>query len=267
MCSRIVSVVIIYIIIGSQGHFISSLAKNTFFSYFSKEETYRSSVEVKDKISEKDLYLKLIKNNYEKIKIGFHHVDQVLRTCKFETETSGTSLLSVFQINNKLVCANVGNSMAIVGFYQKNKNGVTYETNYLFIDKKNETLKERINPVVSGQVDKNNKNIKPIAINKNEKFSSGTPFPRGDFLSKKFAVLGEPNIIEFEITNDLKFLILASDGLWRYLSFKKIVDMVINYYKLNDCNKAIEKLIEEATICWKRENNYIEDITIVIVFF
>ena len=57
---------------------------------------------------------------------------------------------------------------------------------------------------------------------------------------------------EFEITNDCKYLVIASDGVWEFLSNKRVMEIVQPFYKANDPAAAGEKLVEESVKCWKK---------------
>lgn len=43
--------------------------------------------------------------------------------------------------------------------------------------------------------------------------------------------------------------------------------MISSFYYKNDPDGACEKLVKEATAAWKREDEVVDDITIIVVFF
>ena len=45
---------------------------------------------------------------------------------------------------------------------------------------------------------------------------------------------------------------IASDGVWEFLTNKRVMEIVNPYYKINDPSAAADKLIEESTKCWKK---------------
>ena len=59
-------------------------------------------------------------------------------------------------------------------------------------------------------------------------------------------------VTEFEITNDCKYIVIASDGVWEFLSNKRVMEIVHPFFKINDPAAAGEKLIEESVKCWKK---------------
>ena len=45
---------------------------------------------------------------------------------------------------------------------------------------------------------------------------------------------------------------IASDGVWEFLTNKQVLDIAMRYYKLNDADAAANAIIEESTKCWIR---------------
>ena len=80
-------------------------------------------------------------------------------------------------------------------------------------------------------------------------------------------MIAEPEIFQFEITPQSKFVVLASDGIWEFLSNEQVMNMIIPFYLKNDSEGACERLVKESVACWKREDDVVDDITIIIIFF
>lgn len=74
----------------------------------------------------------------------------------------------------------------------------------------------------------------------------------GDFVAGSVGCICEPEITEFELSHESKFIIIASDGVWEFLSNKRVMEIVLPYYRNNDPAGAAERLIEESTRCWKK---------------
>jgi len=49
--------------------------------------------------------------------------------------------------------------------------------------------------------------------------------------------------------------VIASDGVWEFLTNKQILDIAMRYYQSNDAEAAANNIIEESTKCWRRVNN------------
>lgn len=58
-------------------------------------------------------------------------------------------------------------------------------------------------------------------------------------------------IIEYTITKNSKFIVIASDGVWEFLSNEEIMNFVIPYYKTMNAIGASERLVDEALKTWR----------------
>lgn len=88
----------------------------------------------------------------------------------------------------------------------------------------------------------------------------------GDYVASQVGVIPEPEVLHFDVTTKDRFLAIASDGVWEFLSNEEIVEMVRPFYLKNDPEGACEKIVRESTAAWKREDDVIDDITIILVF-
>ena len=51
----------------------------------------------------------------------------------------------------------------------------------------------------------------------------------GDFVAHDYGVSEEPDVLSYTIDKDDKFIILASDGIWEFLTNQQVVDTVDKY--------------------------------------
>lgn len=72
---------------------------------------------------------------------------------------------------------------------------------------------------------------------------------------------------EHRLLSGDKFLIVGSDGLWEFMTSSEVVDIVKNFYELNDPAGCCEYLLQEASERWLKEEKSIDDITISLIFF
>ena len=86
-------------------------------------------------------------------------------------------------------------------------------------------------------------------------------------LTAIFLVSNCAEIFEFMTNDDDKFLILASDGVWEFLSNDEVVDMIVPFWHRNDLKGACSTVVRESVAAWEREEDSIDDITCIIVFF
>ena len=272
---------------GQNGHFISKLAKENFLDYFSNHSDLYYIPRIKEGknnlIIEKTCLNKYINNetvynrisfmNYKILKTIYKQIDQNIENTEYDKDFSGTTSCSIFIIGKHLLCSNVGDSRAII----------IRESNKIFplsIDHKpnrkieNERIKKNggeIKKIIDNQIDSiNNKSehLFPYRVYIKGKNYPGLAMSRslGDFVAKSVGVINEPEIIDLNIEDNDKFIILASDGLWEVVSNEEARDIVDIYYRINNVKGAVEKLISVASDKFKKISEYIDDITIIIIF-
>ena len=88
----------------------------------------------------------------------------------------------------------------------------------------------------------------------------------GDFIAKKIGVINIPEIFNYTICDDDKFIILASDGLWEFVSSEDARNIVNSYYLQFNLNEAIYELISLAKKKFNLFGKYVDDITIILIF-
>ena len=69
------------------------------------------------------------------------------------------------------------------------------------------------------------------------------------------------------LDNSDKFLIMASDGVWEFISSEESVRMVNPFWERNDPEGAVNLLVKKSVEHWRREDDVIDDITAIVVFF
>ena len=62
-------------------------------------------------------------------------------------------------------------------------------------------------------------------------------------------------------------MVIASDGLWEFISNEEVMELVVPAFVRNDVEEAVEVLQKKAVEAWMREDENIDDITIIVVFF
>jgi serine/threonine protein phosphatase PrpC len=74
----------------------------------------------------------------------------------------------------------------------------------------------------------------------------------GDTVGAQAGVISTPEIIEFELRQNDKFIILGTDGLWEFLDNQLCVDLVGEYWKLGNIEGSCERLVKEAVDVWNK---------------
>ena len=249
---------------GPDGHFVSSFISKYFSFFFKKNEIINSDL---GKNNPNYIYYQLKKDNYSLITKAFHQAEKELNQIKqIDTDFSGTSCIILIQIGDKIICANVGNSRAIMV--------KTYDRIIpLSIDSTPDIPEESERILKLGgticQIEENDYQLGPYRIwIKDEKYP-GLDISRsiGDTVATKLGVISTPTIIEKFIDSETQFIIMVSHGVLQVMSNKDILDIAMIFYPKKDSRGACETIINQARKYWYEDNIVVNDITVIVIFF
>jgi len=192
---------------------------------------------------------------------AYVEVDQALEAdSSIESFLSGTSAVTVYMSDRKLCIANAGDSRAVIG-------SNLGHTKDLSVDQ---------NPNSPGEQERLEANGGYVAPPEDVGLSArvwspdlliGLSMARslGDHKLAQFGVIAEPEITEHDICEEDTVMILASDGIWEFISSQEAVDIVTKCP--DDATEACRRLILLATKKWRDEEGpYRDDITAIVVF-
>ena len=247
---------------GTNGHLVSRYLMKYINLFFKNNKKMNASNQNEDSI-----YHRLKKSDYHILRRLFRHAERDLhKKSKIDANFSGTTCVMVAQIGDRFICANIGDSRAIM---IKTGNEIVP----LSIDQKPDDPEESKRIVQNGgeisQYEENGEKSGPYRIWKKGEVYPGIAMSRsvGDFIATSLGVVPEAKFIEEKIDQDCKFIVVASDGIWEFLDNKRVGEIVMPYYKNDDPDGACKALIKEATEWWNKEDIVVDDITVVVVFF
>ncbi|EAR86481.2 protein phosphatase 2C containing protein (macronuclear) [Tetrahymena thermophila SB210] len=269
---------------GVNGHLISGMIRKNLHKHvlkylkiiFKKQqkikvENDKSEKEEKAQTSNegiRDLDIQDFKNCIQQ---AFYAVNSDILKSEVDSNLSGSTLVSVFIHGKTIICSNVGDSRAVLA---RKKNGNEIQAIPLSIDHKPCFDREKQRIIQSGgrvqsQKDHYGNPIGPLRVWMSSLDIPGLAMTRsfGDKVGIQAGVNCEPEILESEINEDDQFIIVASDGLWEYLSNYDAVKLVQPYYEKGQVDLAAERLVIEASNAWKRESLSRDDITCIVIFF
>ena len=246
---------------GVNGHLVSRFTTKYFTSFFKNNKKMNSSNE-----DENAVFYRLKKNEYDILKRAFRHAERDIgKNSDIDANFSGTTCVMVFQIGEKLITANVGDSRAII---VKGNKAIP-----LSIDQKPDDPEESKRIIENGgeisQFEEDGEKSGPFRVWKKGEVYPGIAMSRsiGDLIASTLGVIPEPKFLEETIDKDTKFIVVASDGVWEFLDNNTVKDIVMPYYEKNDPNGACKELIKKSTEWWNKEDIVVDDITVVVVFF
>ena len=255
---------------GPDGHHVSNFASDFIPTQIINHP------EIK-KLSDPELiYQKLKENNCQIITESFLYCDEELKKAEFDAYESGSTCILIIHIGTHILCANVGDSRAIVA-YDDNKDD--QDLNYLeqaqlSIDYKPELEDEKNRILLSGGVVQQMENQFGESVGPYRVWAKGKNYPGlamsrsiGDLKGKSVGVIAEPGILEYDINETTKFIVIASDGVWEFLKNENVIEIGKNFYIDNDTSNICHKIVDTAASIWQSRDVVMDDITVVVMFF
>jgi len=249
---------------GENGHIVSQLASKYLVKKFT-EITYK----IKDIES---LYNYFKQSDFQNIIDIFLKIDnEIIEQKKFDISLSGSTCVLVIQLGDHLICSNIGDSRAILIYEENNENKI-FELSY---DSKPDVPEEKkriylMGGTVDKVTDENGEKTGPYRVYIKNMDQPGLAMSRsfGDKKAKSCGVIPYPDINEYNLNNNYcKYMVICSDGVWEFLSNEEVMEIGNKYYNQNNMNDFCKELLKKSTEIWENEENYMDDITIVVVFF
>ena len=259
---------------GENGHFASQFVKRFVI------QSLKNHPSIQNLKDPKEIYKILLANNYEIISNIFIDADIQIQKEKFDCESSGTTLVLVIQLEEHIICANAGDSRAIAIYdenFEDNKfcNSKIFPLSY---DCKPELPNEKKRIYKCGGVveksyypdlDSEDESILPFRVWAKDEDYPGLAMSRsiGDTEAKKVGVIPNPQIVEYIIRYDTKYILVCSDGIWEYMKNEECMKIANEYYLKDDPIGLCQELKKESSKLWEKIGTAIDDITIVVVFY
>ena len=279
-----------------------------------------------------DLYYKLKYNNFEIINDIFKKAEKELYKAEFDSNFSGTTCIIVIEVGDHIICANCGDSRAILIYsnlenslennidnnHEDEKNNNTINSSYQIkniikpfsnyrrcssflsdkikskkILKKNKKLfnlctkifylsndlKPNL-PLEKKRIEKNGGRVEkytqkdgskrgPLRVWVKDEMYPGLAMSRsiGDFIATSIGVIPDPEIIEYTLDKKSRYMVVASDGIWKYISNEEVMKIGNKFYPKYEPIDLCNELVKQANICWEKENILQDDITVLVVYF
>lgn len=207
-----------------------------------------------------------------------------LHGSNIDDSLSGTTAITVFQKGDKLYVANVGDSRAViaseVGGELKASPLSSDQTPYRK-DERDRLKKAGAKIMTMDQIE----GYEPIHENYGtglgDEIDQGSDPPRvwdaslekpgcafsrsiGDAVGKSVGVTAEPELLEWSITPDDRFAVIASDGVFEFITSQGVVDMISKY---DNILEAAKHVVAESYRLWLTYDDRTDDITIIIIAF
>lgn len=185
---------------------------------------------------------------------------------------SGTTLVSVMLDGTKLIAANVGDSRAILGSYNEDH---TMKITELTDDHKPQREDEKKRLEEAKAILLTESEIRGfgddskiyICREKGGDIIYGVLFTRsvGDLdAHENLGISAKPEILVHQLTSKDRYLIIASDGVWDFMSNEEVLDIAMT---VKDPLKSSEEITKTAKARWEErdQDGRRDDITVLVV--
>ena len=223
------------------------------------------------------IYEKLKDNNCQIITNAYLTCDEELKNAEFDAYNSGSTCILIIHIGNHIICSNVGDSRGLVAFDEQieGDDGLNYlEAAQLSIDYKPELLEEQKRILMSGGVVEKMKNEFGQGVGPFRVWARGKEFPGlamsrsiGDLNGKNIGIISDPGILEYDLSESTKFIVVCSDGVWEFLTNENVIDLGKSFYINNDASGFCHQIVDQSVVQWEKSDIIIDDITVVVAFF
>ena len=182
---------------------------------------------------------------------------------------SGSTCTSLIFSPEKIISLNVGDSRCVLGKYLNNKwtsKNLTRDHKPTEDDEKKRILEKggRIEPYKDEKGDP----IGPERVWLKGEDLPGLAMSRsfGDDVAHMIGVTSKPEIMEYKVNEEDKFILAGSDGIFEFISSDEAVNMVKDFYLKDDIEGALNHLYKISSQRWIMEEEVIDDITLIIMF-
>ena len=257
---------------GPDGHFVSEFASE-FIPY-----QIINHPEIKALKDPQQIYLKLKENNCNIITQAFVSADEKLKHLDFDSFESGSTCCLIIHVGTHIICANAGDSRALVVFdHPGNMNKTNFNlwnVTPLSVDFKPEMPEERERILMSGGVVEQMKDELGEGCGPYRVWIKGKDFPGlamsrsiGDLKGKEVGVIPNPGILEYDLNSSTRFVIACSDGVFEFINNQTVMELGKKFFRQNDASAFCHELVNQALIEWETNDNIVDDITAVVAFF
>ena len=255
---------------GPQGHFVSQFASEYIPSQIINHPAIKSITEPEQ------IYEKLKENNCEILTNACLSCDETLKTAEFDAYNSGTTCNLIIHIGAHIICVNTGDSRSIVAYDdQKDDNELNYlESAQLSMDYKPDIPEEKNRILMSGGMIHKIKNEFGVEVGPYRVWIRGTNYPGlamsrsiGDLKGKAIGVIPDPGIMEYDLCESTRYIIIGSDGVWEFLHNDIVKDIGKKYYLEDNASEFCHQVVKNALTQWEKNENFVDDITAIVIFF
>ena len=183
----------------------------------------------------------------------YYTIKEIIQKYHYEFDKNGINFCAMIILGKTIYILNIGNIKALIGNNKYNSN-YNWEYKLLSFNRKNKTNKKL---VLSNNKDLNTKEelkkdnsdiIYNLKLTNKESILIGQIYD--DIKGIKF----EQEVVKYEFDSKDKFIIIGSEGFWKYMDNDVVVDFIAKYYNNGVTAEEVSKLlVEMAKDKWDEE--------------
>jgi serine/threonine protein phosphatase PrpC len=219
---------------------------------------------------------RLISDTGKAIENAVSRLCEAIKSSNIRTTYSGTTATFVVRVHDSLYVANIGDSRAVLATRSRREESANYRAIDMSIDHKPDlpAEKERI-LARGGRVETlrgpPGADCGPFRVWLSQVDVPGLAMSRsiGDDVAHSVGVINQPDVASFKLENadDQAFLILATDGVWEFLSSQEAVDIVGNCIGKDEASlqKGVDALVRQSQRLWRQHEQVVDDTTAILI--
>ena len=193
----------------------------------------------------------------------------LINNSQIDCTYSGSTCSSLIFSPEKIISINVGDSRCVLGQFKDNKwiaKNITRDHKPTEEEEKKRIIEK--GGRIEAYKDENGEYIGPERVWLKGEDLPGLAMSRsfGDDVAHMIGVTSKPEIMEFKLNEEDKFILLGSDGIFEFITSDEAVNMVKDFYLKNDIEGALNYLYKISSQRWIVEEEVIDDITLIIMF-
>ena len=183
----------------------------------------------------------------------YYTIKEIIQKYHYEFDKNGINFCAMIILGKIIYILNIGNIKALIGNNKYNSN-YNWEYKLLSFNRKNKTNKKL---VLSNNKDLNTKEeLKKdnSDIIYNLKLTNKESILIGQIDDDIKGIKFEQEVVKYEFDSKDKFIIIGSEGFWKYMDNDEVVDFIAKYYNNGVTAEEVSKLlVEMAKDKWDEE--------------
>lgn len=236
---------------GTSGHIVSYRTVRTLPYFILKSKHFPTDIQAAIHEGYKKCQEDLLKDSVEK---------------GYDIQISGCACVLMVRKDDKIWMSHTGDSRIVVGKIGSTETIFETKDHKPTSPREKARLEENGSVVMAFEYEDGQVSISRV-------FVKGTDYPGlcmsrslGDQSVKDHGVTAEPDIHEVSVPRGKTFIVLASDGVWEFISSKLVISSLSKKITSEGIGKCAERILTESKKRWRQfEGSYCDDITAMVI--